>query len=151
MHVGHINLSETFSGAGEHFADLIESLQEQAIEQYVLVRNTALAKRLDLLDEVTVGPVVRSSITACCLMPPVDVVHIHDRSSRSAGLLLTLTRSVPFVLTRHETQTAHRSPIDRAAFKRASGLVEKDQTDAGEHVRLYGLAVDSLRIPTMML
>ncbi len=151
MHIGHINLSESFNGAGEHFVRLIEALRAHSMDQYVLVRNIALAKRLDLLDDVTVGPVVRSSITAYCLLPPVDVVHIHDRSSRPAGLLLTLTRSVPFVLTRHRLITRSRNPVEQAACNRASGFIEENQIDVGVHIRAYKQAMDSLRVPTMVL
>ena len=85
MHIGHIDLSESFNGAGENFVRLIESLQQHMMQQYLLVRNIALAKRLDLIEDVTVGPVVRSPIIAYCLMPQVDIVHIHDSSSCSAG------------------------------------------------------------------
>ena len=94
MHIGHINLAKSFNGAGENFVKLIEALQEQGVMQYILVRNVALAKRLDLIDNVTVGPTVRSAIMAYCLMPHVDVVHVHNGSDGQAGLLLTLTRSV---------------------------------------------------------
>jgi len=151
VHVGHINLSQSFNGAGEHFVNLIESLQQHAIQQHVLVRNVALAKRLDLIDGVIVGPTVRTPITAYCLMPYVDVVHIHNESCNSAGLLLTLTRSVPFVLTRREDLETSTNPIDQAVRKRASGFVDEDQVTAGEHLLIYRQAVDSLSVPTMLL
>ena len=151
MHIGHINLSESFNGAGENFVKLIESLQQQTMQQYLLVRNIALAKRLDLIEDVTVGPVVRSPVVAVCLMPQVDVVHIHDGSSCSAGILLALTRSVPFVLTRCESMARSRNPLHQSACKRASGFVEEYQTDVFEHLQVYRRAVDSLRIPTMLL
>ena len=151
MYVGHINLSETFNGAGEHFVNLIESLQQHSLHQYVLVRNIALAKRLDLIDGVLVGPAVRSPITAYCLIPSVDIVHIHDHSSYSAGLLLALTRSVPFVLTRRDVATLGMNPIDKAVRNRASGFIEENQVTASEHLQIYRRAVDSLRIPTMLL
>lgn len=151
MHIGHINLSESFNGADENFVRLIESLQRHTMQQYLLVRNVALAKRLDLIENVTVGPVVRSPITAFCLMPQVDVVHIHDRSSRSAGILLALTRSVPFVLTRHESLAESKNPLSQSACKRASGFIEEDQKDVCEHLQVYRRAVDSLRVPTMLL
>ena len=35
---------------------------------------------------------------AYCLMPEVDIVHIHEPDSGQAGLLLTLARSIPFVM-----------------------------------------------------
>ena len=151
MHIGHINLSESFNIGGEDFVSLIESLQQHGMQQYVLVRNIALAKQLDLIDGVVVGPVVRSPIMAYSLMPQVDIVHIHDRSSGSAGLLLTLTRSVPFVLTRREITALSMNPINKAACNRASGFIEENQLTAGEHLQVYRRAVDSLRVPSMLL
>ena len=151
VHIGHINLSQSFNGAGEHFVNLIESLQQHAIQQHVLVRNVALAKRLDLVEGIVVGPTVRTPITAYCLMPRVDLVHIHNESCSSAGLLLTLTRSVPFVLTRHEETEQSLNPIKQAVRNRASGFVDDDQVTAVEHLLIYRQAVDSLRVPTMLL
>ena len=151
MHIGHINLSESFNGASEHFVNLIESLQQHTMQQYVLVRNVALAKRLDLIDGVVVGPVVRSAITAFCLMPQVDVVHVHDQSSSSAGLLLVLTRSIPFVLTRREIAGLSMNPINKASCNRASGFIEENHVTASEHLQIYRRAVDTLRVPTMLL
>lgn len=121
------------------------------MQQYVLVRNIALAKRLDLLDNITVGPVVRSAITAVCLMPQVDIVHIHDRSSQSAGLLLALTKSVPFVMTRHEALATSRNPLTQAACNRAAGFIEDGDSSTSEHLQVYRRAADSLRVPTILL
>ena len=151
MHIGHINLSESFIDAGKNFVTLIESLQQHSMQQHVLVRNVALAKRISLIENVTVGPVVRSPVSAYSLMPHVDVVHIHDLASRSAGILLALTRSVPFVLTRHQALVNRGNPLDQAACKRASGFVEESQTGIGEHLRVYRRAVDSQTVPTMLL
>lgn len=151
MYIGHINLSETFDNAGEHFVHLIESLQLHNTRQYVLVRNIALAKRLDRVENVTVGPVVRSAITAYCLMPDVDVVHIHDGTSWPAGLLFTLTKSIPFTLTRHVSFASGKNPLNQAVVKRASGFIEENQIDVLDHLQVYRHAVDSFRVPTMLL
>ena len=142
MYIGHINLAETFDGAGEYFVRLIESLQQHSFEQYVLVRNVDLAKRLDLVDGVTVGPAIRSAITAYCLMPAVDVIHIHDTKSASAGLLATLTRGVPFVLTRHGEATSVMHPLSAAIQKRAAGFIEEDRIAASDHIEMYRRATD---------
>ncbi len=144
MHVGHINLAKSFNGAGEHFVSLVESLQEMGVRQYVLVRNVALAKRLDLVDSVTAGPVVRSAVMAYCLMPHVDVVHIHDPSDGQAGLLLALTRSIPFVLT-HRNDAPGRNPLTQAVYRRASGIIYQPDADAAKHLRMYRHAVDTWR------
>ncbi|MDH3304376.1 MAG: glycosyltransferase family 4 protein [Gammaproteobacteria bacterium] len=144
MHIGHINLAKSFNGAGEHFVRLVESLQAMGVRQYVLVRNVALAKRLDLVGNVTAGPVVRSAVMAYCLMPHVDVVHIHDPSDGQAGLLLTLTRSIPFVLT-HRDDAPGRNPLTQAVYKRASGIIYQPDADAAKHLRIYRHAVDTWR------
>lgn len=144
MHVGHINLAKSFNGTGEHFVRLIEALQRQGTKQHVLVRNVALAKRLDIIDDVTVGPVVRSAVTAYCLMPRLDVVHIHDPAEGQSGLLLALTRSIPFVLT-HRGQSPGKNPLAQAVYRRASGIIYQDDADAAKHLRIYRHAVESWR------
>jgi hypothetical protein len=149
--IGHINLSVTFDGACEHFVHLIESLQQHNTRQYILVRNSELAKRLDCVAGVTVGPAVRSPVSAYCLMPAVDVVHIHDASGWPAGLLLTLTRSTPFTLTRHASETTAGNPLAQAALKRASGFIDENQLDALDHLQVYRRALDSFRVPNMLL
>lgn len=151
MFVGHINLSESFNDASEHFVRLLESLQKHNVEQYVLVRNIALAKRLDLIEGITVGPVVRSPVSAYCLMPHADVVHIHDRSSWSAGLLLTLTKTIPFILTRRVSLDEHKNSLYQAAVRRASGFIEENDISVHTHIQIYRQAIDSLRVPTMLL
>jgi hypothetical protein len=144
VYVGHINLAKSFNGAGEYFVNLIEALQKYGEQQYVLVRNVALAKRLDLVDGVTAGPVVRSAVMAYCLMPSVDVVHIHDPSEGQSGLLLTLTRFIPFVLT-HRDESSGNNPLIQAAYRRASGIIYQCDADAAKHLRIYKHAIDSWR------
>ena len=151
MYVGHINLEKSFSRTAENFVILVEALQQLDLKQYVIVRNVALARRLDNIDNVTVGPVARSPITAYCLMPPVDVVHIHDPSGWQAGLLLFLTKSIPFVLTQRETNSDANSSLANSIYQRASGLIDDTEMSAGEHLHVYRSAADSLRIPTMIL
>lgn len=142
MHLGHINLAKSFNGAGENFVKLIEALQQQGVTQYVLVRNVALAKRLDLIDNVTVGPTVRSAVMAYCLMPHMDIVHVHNASDGQAGLLLTLTRSIPYVLTQ-QRQSPGRNPLLQAIHSRASGFIYKHDANAAKHLRVYRHAIES--------
>ncbi len=144
MHVGHINLAKSFNGAGDHFIELIEALQEHGIRQHVLVRNVALAKRLDLIDGVTVGPTVRSAVMAYCLMPALDVVHIHNPSEGQSGLLLSLTRSIPFVLTQRG-QSPGNNPLAQAVYRRASGVIYESDADAAKHLRIYRHAIEAWR------
>jgi hypothetical protein len=145
MKVGHINLAKTCNGAGEYFADLVEALQGLGIEQHVLVGNVALAKRLDLIDDVTVGPVVQSVVMAYCLTPHLDVVHVHDPSDGGqSGLLLTLTRSIPYVLT-HRDGAPGKNPLMQAVYKRAAGFIYQSDADAAKHLRIYRHAVSAWR------
>lgn len=129
MRIGHINLATSFNGTGEHFVSLVEALEQVGVKQHVLVRNTALARRVDAIDGVEVGPVVRSAITACCLMPSCDLVHMHDPAAAQAGLLLTLTRSIPFVLTHRRSAAIGSNPVTQAIYKRASGIICLDESD----------------------
>lgn len=151
MYIGHINLAKTFDCTGECFVTLVETLQQLGTKQYVVVRNAGLAKRLDHVTNVVVGPTVRSSISAQSLIPQVDIVHIHGRSGWPAGLLLLLTRSLPFVLTSTEQDARFKNPIMQSAYDRASAVIPKEMTDAADILLIYRRSVESLRIPTMLL
>lgn len=181
MYVGHINLEPTMNGLGEHFVGLVEALNRQGIRQHVLVSNAALAKRVAIYEQVQAGPIVRSGIVACCLMPDVDVVHVHEPRGRRAGLLLRLTRSMPYVMTWREKHAIGDNPISRSIVQRSAGLIcpttpapdatrsvsvpvdvvldlryqKEDELSenrvAAEHFRIYSRAADTRRIPTMLL
>ena len=151
MYVGHINLSKSFNGAGENFVRLIEALHDRGTTQYVIVRNVALAKRLDLVDDgLTVGPTVRSAVMAYVLMPHVDVVHVHNPADGQAGLLLTLTRSIPYVLTQNG-EPVGRGPMWQAINRRASGFIYRHDANAAKHIRAYQHAIESWRSTAVFL
>jgi len=128
VHIGHINLAKSFNSTGEHFVSLIEALRQASVGQYVLVRNVTLAKRLNAVEGVAVGPIVRSAVTAYCMMPHLDLVHIHDMASAQAGLLLTLTRSIPYVLT-HGGNGVNGNPVTQAVYRRALCVLCQDDCD----------------------
>jgi hypothetical protein len=123
MKVGHINLARSFNGTGEHFIALIEALDREGLSQHIIVRNEALARRLALYDRVSVGPTTTAAVLAYCLMPAIDVVHCHDERGAQAGLLLRLTRSVPFVLTRRVGSDPTGNPVQRAVYRRAAAVI----------------------------
>lgn len=150
MYIGHINLAKSIEGRDEHFVELVKAIQARGVQQYVLVGEVRLAKQLDKLENVTVGPVVRTAVTACCLMPAVDVVHVHDPSDGQSGLLLTLTRSIPFVLTQQDKSPA-RSALAKAVNRRAAGMVYENDGDAAKHLRIYRHAVSNWRSSTSAL
>lgn len=123
MKIGHINLAKTFNGHAAQFVGLVEALDRQGISQYVIVRNRTLAKRISVYENVVVGPVTGSSILASCLMPNVDILHAHNARSATTGLLLNLTRSTPYVLTRRNSVASRANHITRSIDDRAAGLI----------------------------
>ncbi len=173
------------NGTGEHFIKLVEGLDRQGIRQHVLVRNRSLARRLGVCDNVTVGPVVKTPVMAYCLMPSVSVAHAHDDKSGHAALLMTLTRSTPYIVTRRSIRAPGKNPITRSIYRRAASLIcssdeaaaallehdlpvpidvipdisyaASDDTEAdgnrvaAAHARIYRRAIDSWRVPALLL
>jgi hypothetical protein len=123
MKIGHVCFDRTFNGIREHIVSLVEGLAAQGASQHIIVRSQPLAKRLSLYENVAVGPTTGASVVACCLMPPVDVVHCHDDKSAQAGLLLQLTRSIPFVVTRRSRSNPTDHPITQAYYRRAGSVI----------------------------
>lgn len=132
MRIGHIDLSPHITAAEEQLVVLVEALTAHGIEQHVLVRNPFLAKRLSVCPGVTVGPIVRSPLTAYFLMPDVDLVHTHESRAVSAGLLLKLTRSIPYVLTYRRFIKPGNNPIRRSKYRNPEGIIcpSEDITNA---------------------
>lgn len=123
MLIGHINLASSMNGTGEHFIKLVEALDRLGLRQHLLVANHALARRVSVYCNVTVGPVVKTPVMAYCLMPDVAIAHAHNGSSGQAGLLLTLTRSIPYVLTCRSSRPVGKNPIARSTINRSSGVI----------------------------
>ena len=184
MYIGHINLDRSMNGNGEHFVKLVERLDRQGVKQHVLVANASLARRVAIYENVLVGPVVRTPMMAYCLMPEVTVAHMHDSKSNQAGLVLRLTRSIPYVLTCREIVLRPRNPLAKSLIERAAGVIcpteavanaivdagytvpvdvvpdishsasgddMADNRIAAEHQRIYHRAVDTRRIPALLL
>jgi hypothetical protein len=154
MHIGHICLATPDSEASEHFATLVEALDGFGVSQHVLVASVALARRLAKCEHVTVGPVVKTPVMAYCLMPEVDIAHVHEGKSGQSGLLLTLTRSIPFVITIDNGFEQDKSPMARSILNRAVQTIERREAEqgdlaAGQHLNIYEDACqNSHRTPT---
>ena len=144
MKVGQIYLEKASSAGARRFQSLIESLDKLAIEQHVLVASSELARSLGSLPYVTVGPVVSTPVTAYCLMPDVDVAHVHDSKSGQSGLLLTLTRSIPYVMTRADAHLTTRNPITRSVWDRAQQTIEPKEIQPEMLITTYRSAVEML-------
>lgn len=123
MRIGHIDLSTHIAVAGEQLVVLVEAISTHGVEQHVLVRNPFLAKRLSVCAGASVGPIVRSPVTACFLMPAVDLIHAHDEKAVSAALLLNVTRSVPYILTHRRFNMPDNGPVKRLRYRRCAGIV----------------------------
>lgn len=132
MRIGHICLLAEDSQDCAWLAELVKAISCHDVEQHVLVASVSLARRLASLPGVMVGPIVRSPLLAYCLMPNVDIAHVHDADSGQAGLLLTLTRSIPFVLTKDETICSDPSPLARSVRNRAAHTLEKRRNDSAD-------------------
>lgn len=149
MHIGHVHLATFHSGAGNNFVELIESLQQYDVQQHVLLSDATLARRVAHVEQITVGPTVRSAIVAYCMMPTVDLVHVHEPLAARAGLLLTLTRGLPFVLTHHDAGRQNNR-IDRAVYKRAAAIIDDRDSDGARYLRIYRHAIESWRTSSVL-
>ena len=83
-------------------------------------------------------------------MPDVDLAHVHEIRSGQAGLLLTLTRSIPFVITASRDQARQRNPISRSVFRRAARTIASNGSApaaalAEKHRRIYAETVTAWR------
>lgn len=101
---------------------LANALSNHDIEQYAVVRNSTLARRLSRLSRMSVGPLVNSPVTAYGLMPAVDLAHLHDRKSLQSGLLLTLTRSIPYIVTHRSLDPPPAHALARSMYRRAERI-----------------------------
>lgn len=156
MKIGQICLAAPSDDSGEKFAMLVETLAELDIKQHVLVGSVSLARRLASCRNVTVGPVVKTPVMAYCLMPDVDVAHIHEVKSGQAGLLLTLTRSIPFIINSNGGEQSSKNPLTRSVIHRASLVIttaedQPIQRTAAEFLRVYQDAMDSWQRSAMMM
>lgn len=129
MLVGHINLAPCMRDDCAPFVRLVEALQQAAVSQHVLVRNETLSKRIAAIQGVVVGPLVQSPVVAYCLLPRVDVVHVHEPTAGQAGLLSVLTRSIPYVLTHRGDLPRGSSPVLQAIYRRASAVICQDDSE----------------------
>ena len=129
MLIGHVNLAASMKETGEQFVALVEALQESGVRQHVLARNPTLAKRIAAVRGVEVGPVVNSPVLAYCLMPGIDVAHVHEPAAGQVGLLLALTRSIPYVLTHRGASTPGDGPLMQAIYRRASVVICQDDSE----------------------
>ncbi len=178
MRIGHIYLQGRDNGVSEYFVRLIEGLAAHGVQQHVVADRHEISARVKIAPGVSVGPCTSSAIVAMALMPQVSLVHAHDDDAGRAGLLLKLTRSMRFVITRRSTEPLTGSPVLRAMYERAEFCIARSDeaarslSDAGiktrtevlkdldaetaelgaaEHIRVYRRALDRSTVPMMLL
>ncbi len=122
MKIGHISLAKEYGGSGHQLLMLAKALSNHGIEQHAIVRNPILARRLLEHANISVGPLVNSPITAYGLMPNVDLAHLHDSKSLQSGLMLTLTRSIPYVVTHRSLEPPPARALARTMYRRAERI-----------------------------
>lgn len=147
MEVGHVLLQPASDEALRCFSAFVEALDRLAVKQHVLIADAAVARRLRACPFVEVGPAVRSPVVASCLMPDVDVVHTHETRSGQVGLLLTLTRSIPYVLTTGPAEASKCGPFYDTVLRRARAVLDGDAYDAERFIEIYRRVVDGSPLP----
>ena len=128
MRIGHLLLDEDTEN-GHRAAWLVRRLSHLGIEQHVLTCDESMLRTLASTKRVRLGPLVRTPIMACCLMPDVDLAHMHDVKSGQAGLLLTLTRSIPYVISQWPRLPAATNAISRSIYTRSRGILCRSEAD----------------------
>lgn len=137
MKIGQIYLEKAVGDSALQFQSIVEGLDRLAVEQHVLVASASLARSLGALPYVTVGPVVRTAVMAYCLIPEVDVVHVYGIKSGQAGLLLTLTRAVPYVITATEQSEKKRGSLWASIRGRACESIAAEELHPDKLVDAY--------------
>lgn len=143
MKVGQIYLDKTGGDSARQFQAIVEGLDRLAIDQHVLVASAELARSLSALPYVTVGPVVSTPVMAYCLIPEVDVAHVHDSKSGQTALLLKLTRAVPYVISSTEPGNNKQSMWE-SVWDRASATIESDDLHPDSLLESYHRALDAI-------
>jgi hypothetical protein len=123
LKIGHVCLDKLAEDNFRRLVLLSLALDRHGVRQHAIVRDRDLARRLSICERITVGYVVRSPMLAYCLMPDVDVAHVHGGRSGEAGLLLALTRSIPYVITRYAGGRARSRALQRSIYRRAAGVI----------------------------
>ena len=123
MFIGHICLSKDFGHTAKQLLWLVKGMARQGIQQSVVVRCAPLANRLMRCADVTVADLADSPLTAYSMVPKVDLAHVHDPDGVHTGLLLALTRSIPYIITCRQRAVPDESVIVRSAYQRAACIV----------------------------
>ena len=141
LKVGQIYLEKAAGDGARQFQAVVEGLDRLAIEQHVLVASAELARSLSALPYVTVGPVVGTPVMAYCLIPDVDVAHVHDGKSGQTGLLLKLTRAVPYVIN-STSETENAKSLFGSIWDRAHAKISADDLHPDKLIEAYRRASD---------
>ena len=137
MKVGQLRLDRMSAREAAEFATLVEALDRLAVRQHVFVSDAGIARRLQACPYVVVEPAVTSPVMANCLMPDIDVAHAHDEKGGQAALLMTLTRSIPYVFTARRRALLRRRSLHASMQKRAASLLSARDLRADTLIEIY--------------
>ena len=144
MRIGHL-LLENQSESARRVATLVRALSRLGVEQHVLTGDQALLlslnQSLGASERIKLGPRVRTPVMACCLMPDVDLAHVHDLKSGQAALLLALTRSIPYVISQSAAPPVTANAITRSIYNRSRCVVCRSEA---ERTRLRSVSPHAL-------
>ena len=123
MQIGHICLATEFDDRTRQLTVLVRSLVSHSINQQSIVANHQLAVELEKTPIQHNVRVARSPISAYCAARNCDLLHLHDEFAGRTGLLATLTRGTPYVLTYRGSKAPPADALNRSIFSRAAGIV----------------------------
>ncbi len=141
VQVGHVLLRPDSKESVCAFVSLVEALDRLTVRQHILMSDAAGLRRVQACPFATVGAIVRSPVVASCMMPGVDVIHAHDASGGQVGLLLTLTRSIPYVLYA-DARRAAAPPVYDMVLRRATAVLDGTHIDAERLIEIYRRTMD---------
>lgn len=137
MELGHINLDRKGSDRDRDFLAMAENLDHLGVRQHFVVADDAAARYLQRLAFAAGVDVTASPIVANCLMSNVDLVHAHGYRAGRAGLIMTLTRGIPYLLTAVENERTGTVPLKGSVRRRARAVLADDRVGAAELIDLY--------------
>lgn len=146
LRIGHISLVASDDWPADAVLALVASVQDRGPTQFLLSSDEHVRRRAASFGGVVVGPTVRSPLSAYCLVPRVDLVHAHDLVAGQTGLLLTLTRSVPYVLSHVRFSGGNSTRLCRAIYRRAAAVICRDDAEVAI-LRHFDPALRIERIP----
>lgn len=141
MDLGHILLDRKGSDRDRDFLAMAENLDHLGVRQHFVVADDATARYLQRLAFAAGVDVTASPIVANCLISNVDLVHAHGYRAGRAGLIMTLTRGIPYVLTAIQNGRGEAMSLKGSVMRRARVLLTDDRVPVAELIDVYAAVI----------